>query len=58
MIDRDKLWEIAKDQTITNEDGRTVICRDDVSFDDDMWDELYVEGKMILGLFTLFFTSV
>lgn len=34
-MDHELLWKVARSQTTTNEDGKTVICADDDTFDDE-----------------------
>lgn len=41
LINKDKLWDIARSQTKTNSAGKTIISRSDDSFHDNVWDEIY-----------------
>lgn len=41
ILNRNKLWEVARKNTKKNESGQTTISRNEDSFFDDIWDEIY-----------------
>lgn len=41
ILNRAKLWKTARKNTKKNEFGQTTVSRDDESFYDDVWDEIY-----------------
>lgn len=44
IVNKSKLWDIARKQTTTNTQGKTVISKSDDSFNDDVWDKIYKDS--------------